>query len=128
MARRGQSHGVHAYGEAQPPSGGVASDLGGAAQRHGHRRRHVPTLAGLVGFEAGEVTVSVPWEARLRHVPGVKIHRVCRIDDELVTAGIPRVRSPTATIRAANWASSDRQAALLLALPVQQRLITASHL
>ncbi|HEU4997417.1 MAG TPA: DUF559 domain-containing protein [Lapillicoccus sp.] len=85
-------------------------------------------LAGLVGFDAGEVTVSVPWEARLRRVPGVKIHRVCRIDDELVAAGIPRVRSPTATIRAANWASSDRQAALLLALPVQQRLITASHL
>jgi hypothetical protein len=85
-------------------------------------------VAGLTGFDASEVTVSVPWNARLRRIPGVQIHRVCRVDDELLTAGLPRVRTPTATIRAANWASSDRQAALLLALPVQQRLTTGSHL
>lgn len=85
-------------------------------------------VAGLTGFDVSEVTVSVPWNARLRRVPGVHIHRVCRGDDELVTAGLPRVRAPTATIRAANWASSDRQAALVLALSVQQRLTAGSHL
>lgn len=39
--------------------------------------------------------------------------------------GLPRVRPPVAAVRAALWARSDRQAALLLILPVQQRLTTA---
>jgi very-short-patch-repair endonuclease len=84
--------------------------------------------AGLTGFELSTVEVSVPWPIRVRPIPGVRVHRVCREEAEVITAGLPRVGTPTATIRAANWASSDRQAALLLALPVQQRLLTPARL
>jgi hypothetical protein len=85
-------------------------------------------LDGLTGYETGVVDVSVPWTARVARVPGVRIHRVCRGDEEVRRLGVPRVRAPTATVRAAHWAASDRQAALLLALPVQQRLVRAHDL
>ncbi len=38
-------------------------------------------------------------------------------------AGIPRVRPEVAAVRAAQWARTDRQAALILCLVVQQRLV-----
>ncbi len=41
---------------------------------------------------------------------------------------MPRVRPPIAAIRAALWARSDRQAALVLAMSVQQRLTTPEAL
>ncbi|HEX6056003.1 MAG TPA: hypothetical protein VFY98_09340 [Intrasporangium sp.] len=40
-----------------------------------------------------------------------------------LAVGIPRVKPQWATIHAAQWAVSDRQAALPLCLPVQQRLV-----
>ena len=83
---------------------------------------------GLTGFQSASVDVSVPWTARVARVPGVRIHRVCRGDDEVRLVGVPRVRASVATVRAAHWAASDRQAALVLALPVQQRLVRASDL
>lgn len=43
-------------------------------------------------------------------------------------AGIPRVRVEPATIHAAQWAVSDRQAALLICLPIQQRLTSPVRL
>lgn len=85
-------------------------------------------LGGLTGFDSVVIDVSVPWPVKAPMVPGVRTHRVCRVPDELVLSGIPRVATPLATLRAANWAASDRQAALVLALPVQQRLVLGSHL
>ena len=46
----------------------------------------------------------------------------------LLTNGIPRVRPEVAAVRAAYWAGSDRQAALILCLAVQQRIVTADAL
>ncbi len=80
-------------------------------------------LAGLKGFDVSAVDVSVPWDVRRGPISGVRIHRVCREPDDVVYAGPPRLPTPLATVRAAHWASSDRQAALLLVLPVQQRLV-----
>jgi very-short-patch-repair endonuclease len=51
-----------------------------------------------------------------------------RLDDELVPVGIPRTRPEVAAVRAAGWAVSDRQAALLLLMPVQQKLTTPAAL
>lgn len=39
--------------------------------------------------------------------------------------GLPRVRVPIAAVRGALWATSDRQAATILAMTVQQRLCRA---
>ena len=56
-------------------------------------------------------------------MPGVRIHKVIRrVTGELVDSGLPRTRPEIAAIRAAHWATSDRQAALILLMTVQQRL------
>lgn len=85
--------------------------------------------AGLTGFESALLHVSVPSAYRPSPVPGVRIHVVCATDaPDRVGAGIPRVRPAVAAIRAAHWASSDRQAALLVCLVAQQRLASGSDL
>ncbi len=84
--------------------------------------------AGVTGFGEAVEHVSVPRAVHPRRVSGVRIHRIERGPGELAVAGIPRVRPATAAIRAASWAVSDRQAALVLALVVQQRVVTAGQL
>ncbi len=84
--------------------------------------------AGVRGFDKMCVHVSAPRERHRQPVDGVRVHRLTRLSDEIVAAGIPRVRPAIAAVRAAHWATSDRQAALLLVLPVQQRIVTGSQL
>lgn len=85
--------------------------------------------AGLTSFEEERLHVSVPRSAHARVVPGIRGHRVVsRVAGEVVDAGIPRVRPHVAAIRAAHWAVSDRQAALILCMTVQQRLTTPGQL
>ena len=87
------------------------------------------SAAGLTGFEVAAVHVSVPHGTRVGKVDGVCLHRVCdaRASD-VHTAGVPRTRPSVATVRAAQWAVSDRQAALLVCMAVQQRLVRARDL
>ncbi|BDZ58509.1 hypothetical protein [Barrientosiimonas endolithica] len=85
--------------------------------------------AGLTGFCAPAVTVSLPSGRSRPAVPGVRVHYVeRRIPGELITAGAPRTRPEVAALRAACWADSDRQAALLLVMPAQQRLVSPARL
>jgi hypothetical protein len=78
--------------------------------------------SGLVGFTPARIDVSLPRNNRRHAVPGVVRHLRSTMPPTLAV-GIPRVRPEWATIHAAQWAVSDRQAALLLCLPVQQRLV-----
>ena len=82
------------------------------------------STAGVRGFDERVVHVSVPREVHHAPVLGVRIHLVHRGLHEVVRAGTPRTRPAIAAIRAASWAVSDRQAALLLTLPIQQRVVT----
>lgn len=85
--------------------------------------------AGMVGFEDDRVHVSVKHTATVPEVPGVRVHKVIRRSaGELAQGGIPRTTPAVAAVRAAHWAVSDRQAALLLVMPVQQRIITGGQL
>ncbi|MBM6404497.1 hypothetical protein JQN72_09610 [Phycicoccus sp. CSK15P-2] len=85
--------------------------------------------AGMVGYDDEQVHVSVRHTTEVVPVEGVTIHKVARRGgDEVVRAGLPRTRPAVAAVRAAHWAVSDRQAALLLAMPVQQRLCTGEQL
>lgn len=84
--------------------------------------------AGLTGFEEAVVHVSVPHGWRPPQVEGVKRHHLQRIEDEVATNGIPRVRLPIAAVRGAHWAKTDRQAALVLVLAVQQRMVAPHQL
>ncbi|MGL5866355.1 MAG: hypothetical protein ACRCYX_10885 [Dermatophilaceae bacterium] len=85
-------------------------------------------VAGLTGYTENLVHVSVPRGAQCPQVNGVRVHRVTRSDDEAMSGGLPRTRVEVAALRAAAWTSSDRQAALLLCMVVQQRLTTGDRL
>lgn len=77
---------------------------------------------GMTGFELRSIDLSLPRNARRRPITGVTTH-IRRTLPPGMAAGLPRVRPAVATIHAAQWAVSDRQAALLLCLPLQQRLV-----
>jgi very-short-patch-repair endonuclease len=84
---------------------------------------------GLVGFEDDRVHVSVRHTATVAEVSGVRVHKVIRrVAGELAEGGIPRTTPAVAAVRAAHWAVSDRQAALVMVMPVQQRLVTGDQL
>lgn len=81
--------------------------------------------AGLEHFTATAIRVSVPRGVLARRAPGVRIRQTRRLEaSDLVAVGIPRTRNHVAAVRAAIWARSDKQAALLLTMCVQQRLTT----
>ena len=83
--------------------------------------------AGLTGFTADTIDVAIPKRNRRHRVPGVTAHP--RIDIGPTTGARLRRCSPEwATIRAAQWARTDRTAALLVCLPVQQRLLSPLRL
>lgn len=85
--------------------------------------------AGMTGFDTTVVQVSVDHRQRVHAVPGVRVHQVLGVlPSDASRSGIPRVRPELATIRAAQWAVSDRQAALIVCLAVQQRLVRARDL
>ncbi len=85
--------------------------------------------AGLRGLADEIVHVSVHKLKRAPDVEGVEVHKLARrlCDDDMPT-GLPRTRPALAALRAAQWAVSDRQAALFLVMPVQQRIVTGEHL
>jgi hypothetical protein len=82
--------------------------------------------AGLTGFDSPVIDVSVPARNRHHQVEGVRLH-VVRRPDPSVASGIPRVAVEVGMIHAAQWAVSDRQAALLICLPLQQRLTSTTR-
>jgi very-short-patch-repair endonuclease len=86
--------------------------------------------SGLQNFEVARIRVSVPRGAKIRHRgSGVDIRQTRRWDPlDLVPSGVPRSRPSIAAVRAALWAVSDRQGALLLTMPVQQGLTTTEQL
>lgn len=100
--------------------GGSGGALHGSAALVGH---------GLTGLTLDRIDVVVP-RSTTRHpqqLPhGVRVHRP-RHAPELFPVGIPRVRPEEAMIAAAQWARSDREAVLMLCLPLQQRLVAPAR-
>jgi len=85
--------------------------------------------AGLRHFEEDLVHVSVVHNANVKKLPGVVVHKVIRrVDGEVLGPGVPCTKPAVAAVRAAHWARSKRQAALVMVMPVQQRLITGDQL
>lgn len=78
--------------------------------------------AGLTGFDVPVHRVSVPRGARVFRdaLVDVRQTRRWRADDVFRGPGPPRTRAEIAAVRGALWARSDRQAALLLTMSVQQ--------
>ncbi len=78
--------------------------------------------AGLKSWNESVIHVSVPNRATVRPLDGVVHHRLRDIGPAL-TSGLRRTRPEVAVIRGAQWATSDRQAATLVAMTLQQRLV-----
>jgi very-short-patch-repair endonuclease len=82
--------------------------------------------AGLQRFASTRIRVSVPRGARVRRARGLDIRQTRRwAPDDVVGQGLPRARPEVAAVRAALWARSDRQAALVMTMTVQQGIATA---
>jgi len=85
--------------------------------------------SGLTGYRSTRIRVSVPRGARVRRARGLDIRQTRRWDaDDRVPTGVPRTSPAVAAVRAALWAASDRQAALVLTMSVQQHLTTPEEL
>lgn len=84
-------------------------------------------LAGLQHFEEGLVHVTLPHGRHLTRLPGVRVRKSRHVTPAR-TGGLPRVTVEAAVINAAQRAVSDRQAALLMVMPVQQGLTTGPRL
>ena len=86
-------------------------------------------LAGLKGWDEEDVFVSVVHRHDRTHRDGVRVRKLARrVPNEVISSGVPRTRPAVAAIRSAHWAVSDRAAATLLAMAVQQRLVTPEQL
>ena len=86
-------------------------------------------LAGMTGFDEDHLHIWVPKSAFKAKPVDVALHETRRwVEDDVLVTGIRRSRSEIATIQAALWATSRRQSALLLIMPVQQRLVRAADL
>lgn len=83
--------------------------------------------SGLTGLRSDVVDVALPARSRGHLLPGVRLRRRRDIGPCL-SVGVPRVRPEVATVHAAQWARSDRQAALIICLVVQQRLVPPARL
>ena len=84
-------------------------------------------VAGLKHWEQALVHVTVPGNASIRSLPGVKHHKVRDVGPSVGT-GLRRTKTEVAVVRAAQWARTDREAATLIAMTVQQRLVSTRHL
>jgi very-short-patch-repair endonuclease len=85
--------------------------------------------AGLKGYEVSRIRVSVPRGALVPRVPGADVRQTRRlVEADVVGAGIRRTRNEVAAVRGALWAVSDKQAALLLTMTVQQGLAPAERI
>lgn len=76
---------------------------------------------GLTGWSEPVIHVTVPAGNRVHHIAEVCLHRL-NDSGPVLRAGVPRTRPEVAVVRAARWAATDRQAATLLAMTMQQRL------
>ena len=102
----------------------VAGGLGG---RSGHPALDGVTglqAYGLTGYDESRLHVSVTHGWRPLPVDGVRLHHVSRLEGEVrPLRSMPCTRPEIAAVRAAHWAVSDRQAALVRAMAVQQGLV-----
>lgn len=83
--------------------------------------------AGLENYTEERIFVTVPRGTRPVQLPGVRLHSH-RVIAAAPSSGLPRTATDAAVVNAATWTGSERQAALIVILAVQQRLTTAARL
>jgi very-short-patch-repair endonuclease len=85
--------------------------------------------SGLTRFDVDRHRVSVPRGARVRRTRLYDIRQTRRLrPEDRASTGIPRTRAPVAAVRAGLWAATDRQAAYVVTLTVQQGLASPEQI
>lgn len=85
--------------------------------------------AGLTGFSMDHIRLSVPRGTKTVCAPGAVVRQTRRLRrSDIIDVGLPRVRPPIAAVRAGLWAQSNKQAALVVAMTVQQGIATAESI
>jgi very-short-patch-repair endonuclease len=85
--------------------------------------------AGLQRFEQPRIRVSTPRGARVRRTRLFDIRQTRRWQRaDIVVPGVPRTRPAVAAVRAGLWARTDREAALVITMAVQQGLVTPDEI
>ncbi len=96
--------------------------------RHPCRDRGWPMDPGRMAHRGGRPVHPAGRRPLVVGLLGVRVRRIRRVGD-LTGARIPRTNPPSRWFaRPAQWARTDRQAATLLAMTVQQRLVTTEQL
>jgi len=133
-ARRWRGVGRHAVavhcGPLSPEAWWWAAVLEGGPRAHLDGASAL-VASGLKGFTVDRIRVSVPKGARIRRrrVGDVDLRETRRwCVEDIIDSGIPRSRPAVAAVRAALWASSDREATLVLTMVVQQGLCRVEDL
>lgn len=81
---------------------------------------------GLKGFAESHFHIWVPKGHEKKAPEGVRLHETRRwAAKDAMTSGLPRSTPSVATVQAALWAVSVRQAMLCMVMPIQQRLVRA---
>jgi hypothetical protein len=84
--------------------------------------------AGLSGY-TDHICISVPHGWQPRRIPSVRVRETRNWNEsDVIEAGVRRIRPELAAIRAASWATTDRRAALILIMAVQQGIARAADL
>lgn len=97
---------------------GSGSVLDGVAALH---------ASGLEGFHHDVIDVAQPANNRRHKVARVRVHYYTTMPP-VVRGGVPRIRPDHAALHAAQWAATDRMAALILVLVVGQRIVRPEQL
>lgn len=85
--------------------------------------------SGLQRYTVARIRVSVPRGARVRRTNLFNIRQTRRWSaDDLAKGGIPRTRPAVAAVRGALWATTDKQAAYLVTVAVQQGIVRPTDL
>lgn len=82
---------------------------------------------GLTGWTEDRLHVSVRNSATVRELVGVQHHRLRQIGPSKQD-GLRRTRPAVAAVRAGQWAATDRAAATVLAMSVQQKIVSPEDL
>lgn len=85
--------------------------------------------SGLSHYESTTQRVSVPRGVKPLLGAGLNIRRTRRLKEtDRAPSGVPRTKVEVAAVRSALWAVSDKQAALLVTMTVQQGMSTAERI
>lgn len=83
--------------------------------------------SGMTNFQLDGIDIALPKNSNRHRHAGIRLHQY-RVMPRVIRGGMPRVAPELAVLHAAQWAATDRMAALLIVLVIQQRIVSEARL